>query len=109
VSYYIGSCQLNLGKHQASIISLNECLQQNERFNQNAYLYIAINFKLMGNPRQAIRILEKATALFPNFEEGFFYKGKLSMKLGEWSEAVEVFLKCIQINPANDLGTPVSN
>lgn len=88
VSYYIGSCLLNLGKHQASIISLNECLQQNEKFNQNAYLYIAINFKLLGNPRQAIRILDKAASLFPNFEEGFFYKGKLSMKLGEWGEAV---------------------
>jgi tetratricopeptide (TPR) repeat protein len=67
VAYYIGSCLLNLGRHQASIVSLNECLQQNERFNQNAYLYIAINFKLLGNPKQALRTLERAAMLFPSF------------------------------------------
>lgn len=57
LSYYLGSCNLNLGKHQSSIVFLNECLLQNEKFSQNAYLYIAINFKLLGNLRQAIRIL----------------------------------------------------
>ncbi len=29
LSYYIGSCLLNLGKHQSSIVYLNECLLQN--------------------------------------------------------------------------------
>jgi tetratricopeptide (TPR) repeat protein len=105
LSYYLGSCYLNLGKHQSSIVFLNECLLQNERFSQNVYLYIAINFKLLGNLKQAIRILEKGTAIFPAFEEGFFYKAKLYMKVGECSEAMEAFARCLQINSCNDLGT----
>lgn len=105
LSYYLGSCNLNLGKHQSSIVFLNECLLQNEKFSQNAYLYIAINFKLLGNLRQAIRILEKGTAVFPAFEEGYFYMGKLMLRVGELAEAIEAFRKCLEINPYNDLGT----
>ena len=82
LSYYLGSCFLNLGKHQASIMYLNECISINRAYSASAYLYTAINFKLIGNLKQAVRELEEGLKLFPNFEEGEFYKGKLLMKLG---------------------------
>lgn len=59
----------------------------------------------MGNLRQGVKTLEKGTAVFPAFEEGFFYKGKLCMKMGELAEGVDAFNKCLQLNPFNDLGT----
>lgn len=81
--YHMGSCLLNMGKHEASIRSLNECISANEKYNPNAYLYIAVNFKLMGKCRQAVRVLQEGLDIFPNFEEGQFYKGKLEMKIGD--------------------------
>lgn len=101
LSYYMGSCFLNMGKHQSSIMYLNECISANEKYNPNVYLYIAVNFKLMGNYRQAVRVLEKGINIFPNFEQGQFYKGKLEMKLGEVEQAVDSFNRCLQINSSN--------
>jgi len=80
--YYMGSCFLNSGKHQASIMYLNECITANPAYSSSAYLYLAINFKLMGNLKQAIRQLDEGLSFFPAFEEGEFYKAKLLMKLG---------------------------
>jgi tetratricopeptide (TPR) repeat protein len=58
---------LNTGKHQASIMYLNECLSISKTYSPNAYLYIAINFKMIGNFKQAIKVLEEGLSLFPNF------------------------------------------
>jgi len=38
---------------------LNDCLLLDPKYSQNAYLYIAVNFKMLGNHRQAVRILEQ--------------------------------------------------
>ena len=59
----------------------------------------------MNNYKQAIRILDKGTQAFPNFEEGFFYKGKLCLRIGEISLAAEAFSRSLHINPFNELGT----
>lgn len=48
---------LNMGKHQASILQLNECLSLSPTYSPNVYLYIAVNFKKMNNTRQALKVL----------------------------------------------------
>ncbi len=104
LAYYLGSCFLNLGKHQASLMYLNECITTNRLFSCTAYLYTAINFKLLGNLKQAVRELEEGLRLFPQFEEGEFYRGKLLMKLGDPQKATGCFRRCLELNPTNALG-----
>lgn len=58
LTFYLGSCLLNAGKYQASIMYLNECISLNPSFNPHAYLYIAISFKCLGNFKQSVKILE---------------------------------------------------
>lgn len=74
---------------------LNECISANEKYSPNVYLYIAVNFKQIGNYRQAVRVLEEGLSLFPNFEEGQFYRAKLEMKLGEIKQAIDSFNRCL--------------
>lgn len=90
-------------KHQASIMYLNICLMDRPEYHANAYLYIAINFRLLGNIRSSIKILEDGLRLFPVFEEGLFYKGKLHCKLKEYQEAKLCLERCHSLNPANSL------
>lgn len=105
MSYYTGSCLLNLGQHQSSIVQLNECITLNHKYSPSAYLLIAINFKLLKNVKQAIRVLEEGAGVFPNSEEVLFYKGKLQMRVGQAREAVECFMQCLKANPHNELAT----
>lgn len=37
---------------------LNECISLNQTYSPNAYLYIAVNFKMLNNLKQAIRALD---------------------------------------------------
>lgn len=83
---------------------LNECISLNSLYSPNAYLYVAVNFKMLNNLKQAIRALETGLELFPNFEEAAFYKAKLFMKLGDYSQAIDAFYSCLKLNPSNELG-----
>lgn len=94
---------LNSGKHQASIMYLNECLTLCKNYSPNVYLYIAVNFKMLGNLKQAVKILEEGLQVFPNFEEAIFYKAKLLMKLGDFSQAIDSLKTCLKLNHNNEL------
>lgn len=101
VAFYLGSCLLNLGRHQASILHLNECLSLDPKHSAMVYLYIAVNFKKMNNTHQALKVLTQGLEHFPNFEEGLFYRGKLLMKTGSISEAIDAFRRCLAANEGN--------
>ena len=73
--YHMGSCCLNLQNYEQSIKYLSHAKNLNTSYNTNLYLYLAIDYKMLKNEDEALRILQLGVKTFPDFEEGYLYIG----------------------------------
>ena len=103
ITYFIGCCLLNEGHFESALNSFRMSLQLNPHQDRNVYIYMAICLKAMNNLSAAISILDEVTDKNPQFEEAFFYKGKIFFKLKNYHEAIQNFKKCLALNQKNDL------
>ena len=101
IPYYMGSCLLNEGQFEPALNFFRISQQLNPHKDRNIHIYMAICCKALGNYAAAIRILNEATDQNPQFEEAYFYKGKMYFKSKKFPEAIQSFKKCIAINPPN--------
>lgn len=56
-----------------------------------------------GRPKQALRILEDAAKLVPNFDLVHVYRGDAYVKLGDGVHAAEAYQRALAINPGSTL------
>lgn len=67
----------------------------------NSYYGLGLCYKSLGNYSKAIKTLEKATEIKPDFYEAFYEMGVCHMLEGIPCGAIKNFVQAIQINPEN--------
>ncbi|MBQ3818885.1 tetratricopeptide repeat protein [bacterium] len=72
-----------------------------DRNDVNSYYGLGLCYKALGNYKKAIKTLEKATELKPDFYEAFYELGICHQLEGIPCGAIKSFVQAIQINPEN--------
>jgi tetratricopeptide (TPR) repeat protein len=78
----------NVGDKAKALALFNECLALDYTF-MLAYREKAIILYDEGKYAEAVKVLERATTLQNNFDEGYFWLGKCHEKLGDIKSAIE--------------------
>ncbi len=68
-------------------------------FECEEYMETALSLSLTGKNEEAIKIIDKAIAINPNFAQAYNKKGDFLFKLGRIKEALDCYLKSKELNP----------
>lgn len=72
-----------------------------DRNDVNSYYGLGLCYKLLGNYKKAIKTLEKASEIKPDFYEAFYETGVCYLLEGNPCGAIKNFVCAIRINPEN--------
>jgi tetratricopeptide (TPR) repeat protein len=86
------------GNKQKAIDLFDQALKVDYTF-MLAYREKAIALYDLGQYKSSIEVLEKATTLRNNFDEGYYWMGKCSEKMGKLTEAVEYYQMALAYSP----------
>jgi tetratricopeptide (TPR) repeat protein len=90
----------NTGDKQKALTAFDNCLAIDYTF-MLAYQEKAIVLFETGKYEDAVKVLERATTLQNNFDNGYFWMGKCYEKLQKNNAAVESYQKTLFYNPDN--------
>jgi tetratricopeptide (TPR) repeat protein len=86
------------GNKQKALALFSEALQLDYTF-MLAYREKAMALYDLGQYKEAIALLEKATKLRNNFDEGYYWLGKCNEKLGKLNEAADYYQMALYYSP----------
>lgn len=86
------------GDKNKAIALFDQCLALNYSF-MEAYREKAIALYDLGKYKEAINVLEKATTLQNNFDEGYYFMGRCYEKLKDIPKAIEAYQTALMYDP----------
>ncbi len=103
IKFYLGSCHLSMSKPREALKHFEEALELNPKKEDIAsiYSYMGISLRDMNQYRQAITVLEKATAYDSERTDIHNLMGFCHFKLKEHEKAIECFREALRIDPAS--------
>ena len=90
----------NLGKYQQCFEVASRYLQQNPG-SAAAHKLVGMDEYMLGNPRDALTDLTRATELAPNDPDAFYYLGRLHFSMDNATAALAAFRRAIALDPAS--------
>lgn len=103
IKFYLGSCHLSMSKPREALKHFEEALELNPKKEDIAsiYSYMGISLRDMNQYRQAITVLEKATAYDSERTDVCNLMGFCHFKLKEHEKAIECFREALRIDPTS--------
>jgi len=103
IKFYLGSCHLSMSKPREALKHFEEALELNPKKEDIAsiYSYMGISLRDMNQYRQAITVLEKATAYDSERTDIHNLMGFCHFKLKEHEKAIECFREALRIDPTS--------
>ena len=86
------------GDKNKAIEYFNKCLALDYTF-MDAYREKAVALYDLGKYKDALAVLERATTLQNNFDEGYYFKGRCLEKLNRLPEAIEAYQTALMYDP----------
>ncbi len=90
----------NEGKYQQCFEAASRYLQQNPD-SAAAHKLVGMDEYMLGNPREALTDLTRATVLAPNDPDAFYYLGRLYFSMDNATAALAAFRKAVALDPAS--------
>ncbi|TDA69941.1 MAG: glycosyltransferase [Clostridia bacterium] len=105
--YSLGVELLNQGAYEEALLRLEEAWQPGCSYMSDLVLKMAVCLREMRRHTQALRLIEQAARVYPDFTDLFFLQGEIHLEQGAYREAAACFEKCLEMGdaPVNYAGT----
>lgn len=78
---------------------LSRVLLLDADYNKKAYIWIALCENQLNHAERCLHYINQCTTRFPDYYEGFYFKGKLLYKQQLYPQAVDFLLQAAALNP----------
>lgn len=105
--YSLGVELLNQGAHEEALLQLRKAWQPGCSYTSDLVLKMAVCLKEMRRHTEALRLIEQASRVYPDFTDLLFLAGEIHLEQEAYREAAAYFEKCLEMGdaPVNYAGT----
>jgi len=99
VAYYTAVSYLKSNQVDKAVSFLDTCLKK-ESLESKHFLFYFLKSKAylqLGQPKEALKFVEKSVELFPKFDKGWLFKALLSEQFGRVNEAIKGYKRFLDL------------
>lgn len=81
------------------MVRLSRILLLDADYNKKVYIWVALCENQLNHAERCLHYINQCTTRFPDYYEGFYFKGKLLYKQQLYPQAVDFLLQAAALNP----------
>lgn len=97
--FHLGVICSKLAMYDQAVAYLDQCVQKNSQFKDQAHVYSALSYASLRKFDEALDACQRALAVEPNDPEIYNILGTIYSYKEDWARAIEKFKKALDFNP----------
>jgi tetratricopeptide (TPR) repeat protein len=91
---------MNLREFEEAVVRFSRVLLLDAGYSKKAYISVALCENQLNHAERCLHYINQCISRFPDFYEGFYFKGKLLYKQQLYQQAIDLLLQAAALNPA---------